>query len=64
MVGVNVPIPVPSPITASVGGRSSLFGDARMYRPEGVKSYTAPGRHLPLARPRPLLLGSGFPPNR
>jgi malonate-semialdehyde dehydrogenase (acetylating)/methylmalonate-semialdehyde dehydrogenase len=40
MVGVNVPIPVPVAYYSFGGWKSSLFGDAHMYGPEGVQFYT------------------------
>jgi len=40
MVGVNVPIPVPVGYYSFGGWKSSLFGDAHMYGPEGVHFYT------------------------
>jgi malonate-semialdehyde dehydrogenase (acetylating)/methylmalonate-semialdehyde dehydrogenase len=40
MVGVNVPIPVPVAYYSFGGWKSSLFGDAHMYGPEGVHFYT------------------------
>jgi malonate-semialdehyde dehydrogenase (acetylating) / methylmalonate-semialdehyde dehydrogenase len=40
MVGVNVPIPVPVAYYSFGGWKSSLFGDAHMYGPEGVSFYT------------------------
>ncbi|ACQ82421.1 methylmalonate-semialdehyde dehydrogenase [Beutenbergia cavernae DSM 12333] len=40
MVGVNVPVPVPVAHFSFGGWKSSLFGDARIYGPEGVRFYT------------------------
>ena len=40
MVGVNVPIPVPTAYHSFGGWKHSLFGDARMYGMEGVNFYT------------------------
>jgi len=40
MVGVNVPIPVPVAYYSFGGWRSSLFGDAHAYGPDGVRFYT------------------------
>ncbi|HTT06040.1 MAG TPA: CoA-acylating methylmalonate-semialdehyde dehydrogenase [Steroidobacteraceae bacterium] len=40
MVGVNVPIPVPSAFHSFGGWRSSLFGDHHVYGQEGVRFYT------------------------
>ena len=40
MVGINVPIPVPVAYYSFGGWKESLFGDARMYGPDGVRFYT------------------------
>ncbi len=40
MVGVNVPIPVPSAFHSFGGWKASLFGDHHVYGPEGVRFYT------------------------
>jgi malonate-semialdehyde dehydrogenase (acetylating)/methylmalonate-semialdehyde dehydrogenase len=40
MVGINVPIPVPVAYYSFGGWKSSLFGDAHMYGPEGIRFYT------------------------
>jgi len=40
MVGVNVPIPVPSAYHSFGGWKASLFGDQHVYGPEGVRFYT------------------------
>jgi malonate-semialdehyde dehydrogenase (acetylating)/methylmalonate-semialdehyde dehydrogenase len=40
MVGINVPIPVPVAWHSFGGWKQSLFGDARVYGPEGVHFYT------------------------
>jgi malonate-semialdehyde dehydrogenase (acetylating)/methylmalonate-semialdehyde dehydrogenase len=40
MVGVNVPVPVPVGSYSFGGWKSSLFGDAAMYGPEGIRFYT------------------------
>jgi malonate-semialdehyde dehydrogenase (acetylating)/methylmalonate-semialdehyde dehydrogenase len=42
MVGINVPIPVPVGWYSFGGWKGSLFGDAPMYGPEGVRFYTRP----------------------
>jgi malonate-semialdehyde dehydrogenase (acetylating)/methylmalonate-semialdehyde dehydrogenase len=42
MVGINVPIPVPVAWYSFGGWKGSLFGDAQMYGPEGVRFYTRP----------------------
>jgi malonate-semialdehyde dehydrogenase (acetylating)/methylmalonate-semialdehyde dehydrogenase len=42
MVGVNVPIPVPVAWHSFGGWKSSLFGDAPIYGPEGIRFYTRP----------------------
>jgi malonate-semialdehyde dehydrogenase (acetylating)/methylmalonate-semialdehyde dehydrogenase len=40
MVGINVPIPVPSAFYSFGGWKNSLFGDLHVYGVEGVKFYT------------------------
>ena len=40
MVGVNVPIPVPSAFHSFGGWKRSMFGDHYMHGPEGVRFYT------------------------
>ena len=40
MVGINVPIPVPTAWSSFGGWKASLFGDTHMYGPEGVKFWT------------------------
>ncbi|MBV9083858.1 MAG: CoA-acylating methylmalonate-semialdehyde dehydrogenase [Acidobacteriaceae bacterium] len=40
MVGINVPIPVPTAYYSFGGWKASLFGDLHMYGPEGVQFYT------------------------
>jgi malonate-semialdehyde dehydrogenase (acetylating)/methylmalonate-semialdehyde dehydrogenase len=40
MVGVNVPIPVPSAFHSFGGWKRSLFGDHAVHGPEGVRFYT------------------------
>ncbi len=40
MLGINVPIPVPVGNHSFGGWKDSLFGDAHMYGPEGVRFYT------------------------
>jgi malonate-semialdehyde dehydrogenase (acetylating)/methylmalonate-semialdehyde dehydrogenase len=40
MVGINVPIPVPTAWQSFGGWRSSLFGDHHIYGEEGVRFYT------------------------
>lgn len=40
MVGVNVPIPVPSAFHSFGGWKASLFGDHHVYGPEGVRFNT------------------------
>jgi malonate-semialdehyde dehydrogenase (acetylating)/methylmalonate-semialdehyde dehydrogenase len=42
MVGINVPIPVPVAWFSFGGWKGSLFGDAQMYGPEGVRFFTRP----------------------
>lgn len=40
MVGVNVPIPVPSPYHAFGGWKNSIFGDVNMHGSESIRFYT------------------------
>jgi malonate-semialdehyde dehydrogenase (acetylating)/methylmalonate-semialdehyde dehydrogenase len=40
MVGVNVSVPVPVGFYSFGGWKSSLFGDAPIYGPEGIRFYT------------------------
>jgi malonate-semialdehyde dehydrogenase (acetylating)/methylmalonate-semialdehyde dehydrogenase len=40
MVGINVPIPVPLAFYSFGGWKSSLFGSAKMYGPEGIRFWT------------------------
>ncbi len=40
MVGINVPIPVPVGYHSFGGWKDSLFGDAHMYGPEGIRFFT------------------------
>ena len=40
MVGINVPIPVPTAFFSFGGWKQSLFGDLHMYGPEAIQFYT------------------------
>jgi malonate-semialdehyde dehydrogenase (acetylating) / methylmalonate-semialdehyde dehydrogenase len=40
MIGINVPLPVPMAYYSFGGWKDSLFGDSRIYGPEGVAFYT------------------------
>ena len=40
MVGINVPIPVPVSYYSFGGWKQSLFGDAHIYGPDGIRFYT------------------------
>ncbi len=42
MIGINVPIPVPVGWHSFGGWKASLFGDAPIYGPEGLRFYTRP----------------------
>jgi malonate-semialdehyde dehydrogenase (acetylating)/methylmalonate-semialdehyde dehydrogenase len=42
MVGINVPIPVPVAWHSFGGWKASLFGNAPVYGPEGIRFYTRP----------------------
>ncbi len=64
MVGINVPIPVPTAYYSFGGWKASLFGDAHIYGPEGVKFYTR-GKVVTSRWPDPSARGKnlGFPQN-
>jgi malonate-semialdehyde dehydrogenase (acetylating)/methylmalonate-semialdehyde dehydrogenase len=40
MVGVNIPLPVPSSFHSFGGWKSSLFGDLSIYGPDGLRFFT------------------------
>ncbi len=40
MVGINIPLPVPSSYHSFGGWKNSLFGDLNIYGPDGVRFYT------------------------
>jgi malonate-semialdehyde dehydrogenase (acetylating)/methylmalonate-semialdehyde dehydrogenase len=40
MVGINVPLPVPTAYFSFGGWKRSLFGDTHIYGMEGVRFYT------------------------
>ena len=65
MVGVNVPIPVPVGCHSFGGWKQSLFGDAHMYGPEGVRFYTK-AKVVTSRWPDPAgsRIDLGFPQNR
>ena len=42
MIGINVPIPVPVAWQSFGGWKASIFGDAPIYGPEGIRFYTRP----------------------
>jgi malonate-semialdehyde dehydrogenase (acetylating) / methylmalonate-semialdehyde dehydrogenase len=42
MVGINVPIPVPVAAHSFGGWKASIFGDASIYGPDGIRFYTRP----------------------
>jgi len=62
MVGINVPIPVPTAYYSFGGWKASLFGDSHMYGPEGVKFFTR-GKVVTSRWPDPSARGKnlGFP---
>jgi malonate-semialdehyde dehydrogenase (acetylating)/methylmalonate-semialdehyde dehydrogenase len=65
MIGINVPIPVPVAWHSFGGWKASLFGDAPIYGPEGIRFYTQPKvvtSRWPDATPSQLDLG--FPTTR
>jgi malonate-semialdehyde dehydrogenase (acetylating) / methylmalonate-semialdehyde dehydrogenase len=65
MVGVNVPIPVPVGYYSFGGWKHSLFGDAHMYGPDGVRFYTR-GKVVTARWPDPStsVVDLGFPRTR
>ena len=65
MVGINVPIPVPVAYYSFGGWKNSLFGDAHMYGPEGVRFYTR-GKVVTQRWPDPATstVDLGFPRTR
>jgi malonate-semialdehyde dehydrogenase (acetylating)/methylmalonate-semialdehyde dehydrogenase len=65
MVGINVPIPVPVGYHSFGGWKDSLFGDAHMYGPEGVRFFTR-AKAITSRWPDPAdsKIDLGFPQNR
>ena len=65
MVGINVPIPVPVAYYSFGGWKSSLFGDAHVYGPEGINFYTR-GKVVTSRWPDPATsqVDLGFPQTR
>lgn len=65
MIGINVPIPVPVAYYSFGGWKSSLFGDAHMYGPEGINFYTQ-GKVVTSRWPDPATstVDLGFPQTR
>ena len=65
MVGVNVPIPVPTAQYSFGGWKASLFGDAHIYGREGVQFYTR-GKVVTSRWPDPRFRGVdlGFPQHK
>jgi malonate-semialdehyde dehydrogenase (acetylating)/methylmalonate-semialdehyde dehydrogenase len=65
MVGINVPIPVPVAWHSFGGWKASLFGDAPIYGPEGVRFYTR-SKVVTSRWPDPAssVIDLGFPTNR
>jgi malonate-semialdehyde dehydrogenase (acetylating)/methylmalonate-semialdehyde dehydrogenase len=65
MVGINVPIPVPVAWHSFGGWKASLFGDAPIYGPEGIRFYTNP-KVVTTRWPDPAssVIDLGFPTNR
>src|SRR5690606_2490790 len=62
MLGVNVPIPVPVAWQSFGGWKASIFGDAPICGPEGVRFYTRP-KVVPTRWPDPSTsrIDLGFP---
>ncbi len=65
MVGINVPIPVPVAWHSFGGWKASLFGDAPIYGPEGIRFYTHP-KVVTTRWPDPAtsVIDLGFPTHR
>jgi len=65
MVGVNVPIPVPLAFYSFGGWKDSLFGDSKMYGPEGFHFWTRE-KAVTVRWPDPSTsrVDLGFPSNR
>jgi malonate-semialdehyde dehydrogenase (acetylating)/methylmalonate-semialdehyde dehydrogenase len=65
MIGINVPIPVPVAYYSFGGWKNSLFGDAHMYGPEGIRFYTR-GKVVTQRWPDPAksTVDLGFPRTR
>ncbi len=65
MVGINVAIPVPVAWQSFGGWKASLFGDAPIYGPEGIRFYTRP-KVVTSRWPDPAtsVLDLGFPAQR
>ena len=65
MVGINVPIPVPVAWHSFGGWKGSLFGDAPIYGPEGIRFYTRP-KVVTSRWPDPAasVIDLGFPTNQ
>jgi malonate-semialdehyde dehydrogenase (acetylating)/methylmalonate-semialdehyde dehydrogenase len=65
MVGVNVPIPVPLAFYSFGGWKDSLFGDSKMYGPEGFRFWTRE-KAVTVRWPDPSTskVDLGFPSNR
>ena len=65
MVGINVPIPVPVAWQSFGGWKASIFGDAPIYGPEGIRFYTRP-KVVTSRWPDPAssVIDLGFPTNR
>ena len=59
MVGVNVPIPVPSAFYSFGGWKQSLFGDLHVYGTEGVAFYTRT-KAVTTRWPKGDIVSSGF----
>jgi malonate-semialdehyde dehydrogenase (acetylating)/methylmalonate-semialdehyde dehydrogenase len=65
MIGINVPIPVPVAWHSFGGWKASLFGDAPIYGPEGIRFYTRPKVVTSRwADATPSQLDLGFPTTR
>src|SRR4029077_6975011 len=62
MIGINVAIPVPVAWHSFGGWKASLFGDAPIYGPEGIRFYTKPKVVTSrCAAPASSVIDLGFP---
>ena len=60
MVGINIPLPVPSSYHSFGGWKDSIFGDLKIYGPDGVRFYTQRKTITQRWPSNKLIYGSGF----